>query len=182
MRAFLDLFLGLILGASSLPSQIALSQTAPSQTATYSFVGKDCGSSSIQMLEVQGLPKLGTTFYLVTSGSNSSNPIAWTANFLFTGFSNKNFRGLNLPFDLSRLSRLRNTFCGILRNNIFVVDIAPELVPRHKFPFIIPNDRTLLGIKFFNQAFRLKGFFDLRKQQWTYFYDISRGGEAVVGL
>ncbi|GEM_PF-6506844 len=168
---FLSLFLGLLLEAPTLKGQ----------AASYSFVGKDCGNSSVQMLEVQGVPKLGTTFFLITSGSNHSNPIAWTSNFLFTGISNTNFGGLKLPFDLAKLSTVRNTFCGILRNDILVVNLAPEGIPRPKYPIVIPQDKSLIGLRFYHQAFRLMGFYDLRTQRWTYFYDISREGIAVVG-
>jgi hypothetical protein len=95
--------------------------------------------------------------------------------------SQKRFGNLPLPFDLAKLTTVRNTFCGILRNDILLVELAPELVPRPKFSISIPKDKSLLGLRFYHQAFRLMGFYDLRTQRWSYFYDISRGGKAVVG-
>lgn len=171
---------GRIIGAA-LPCALVLSSLLPAQTASYSFVGRDCGNSSTQMLDVIGTPKLGSTFYMVISGSYMGPWQAWTLNFLFTGASNKNFFSLKLPFDISALSYGNHTFCGVLRNDVISVFRAPNLVPRVKVPFPVPNDRSLLGVSIYHQAFRIMGFYNPRYTTWRYLYDISRGGHGVIG-
>lgn len=152
-----------------------------SQTASYTFVGKDCGSSSTQMLEVLGTPKLGSKFEMVISGSFTVSTTAWTLNYLFTGFSNKHFGHLKLPFDIAPLSQQYHKFCGILRSDVHLVFLAPNLIPRVKVPFTVPRDRSLLGLSVFHQAFRILGLYDMRTTTWTYYYDISRGGHGIIG-
>ena len=76
-----------------------------------------------------GLPKIGsTTFRIQVDGFwANTNFRAGQAVRLLTGFSNKKFGGLTLPFDISVLDP---SFFGLLRNSIEIVQDAPWKFPR----------------------------------------------------
>ena len=160
---------------------------ASTQSASYRIVGTPCTTGRLTSgvgpvpLSVRGLPRIGTSFTVVTEGSARYPWGSSRAVFLFTGFSNTSAGGLRLPFDVSTLFP-GEPFCGLLRTSAELRMPLP-LVRDYRqavgISFTIPNDRTLIGIRFFQQVMSLE-----RSSFGPPFRagSLSAGGEAVIGL
>lgn len=176
------LFLSALVAALFVPACLT------AQKASYTFFGTGCqnkNSKELVLFGVRGRPKLGGAFYVRAYSSFWSGLLSWptgTTHFIITGFSNKNFATLRLPFDTSVLTRMPIfNWCGHLRTSI----ISIHQIPRTKPPsvvetaFYVPNDRMLLGLHFFQQVWEL---------QWSEppaplsrYHLFSRGGHGVIG-
>ena len=97
--------------------------------------------------------------------------------FLMTGFSNRRFGNLRLPWDTSKLTNASAWWCGPLLVSVdgiltmrFTVSGGVEAI------FQIPNDTRLLGLRTYHQA--LLWYWALGHV--PYRFDWSRGGIAVI--
>ena len=134
--------------------------------ATYKPFGKGCsGTAGIPSLAKVKTPELGGAFKVSASNLPGSS---W----LMFGSSNSKWLSLTLPFSLTGAGA---PGCSILVS--FDLFAAPLSVVSGKAQFSqsIPNDKRLLGIRFYNQVLSL----DARANRLGLV--LSNGAEAVIG-
>ena len=149
-----------------LPLVVALALCAPvtSQLANYRIVGTGCTTGRITLtigpvpLSVQGVPRLGSSFTVVTEGTADYPFGRWRQVFLITGVSNTSSGGLRLPFDISILFP-GQPYCGLLRTSPEVVIWVPRVRDYRtpaRIPFQVPNVPALAGSRFFQQVLSIE--------------------------
>ena len=136
----------------------------PAQTASYTLFGTSCttGRISSQLgpvpLAVRGLPRLGSSFEIVTECS-ARYPWGNTRNvFLLNGLSNTSAGGVPLPFDISLLNP-GGPYCGLLHTSSEVVVRVPLLADHLAsavLRFDVPNDAALIGVTLYQQVLSLE--------------------------
>ena len=156
------------------------------QTASYTFSGTACttGRLSTQIgavpMAVQGLPRPGQWFDIVTE-SSASYPWGNTRTvFVLTGVSNTNLGGLPLPFDLALL-RPGSPDCGLLSTSCELVTRAPraDYQTQVAVRFDVPNSAALLGLVLYQQVLSIEtSTFGPPFSSMA----LSRLGRGVVGL
>lgn len=120
----------------------------PGTVARWTPFGSGCaGTSGVPTLRPIGasMPIVGTTFQLELLG------IPGSAAAVASGFSNTQWTGGTLPFDLGALGM---TGCTLQASPDFMF-FAPVTSGRATLPWVLPNDPGLIGVNFFNQAFVL---------------------------
>jgi len=128
-----------------------VSNSLQAQSASYSITNwkLSCtghprwGKSWQPKLVAKTLPKLGGRLQLETDFPTAPYGIV----LLFTGVSDKKFGTLKLPLNPSTF--LRGVWCGQLMTSVDIMTPAGGTV---WFP--IPNDRGLIGLRFFQQTFQ----------------------------
>lgn len=140
---------------------LTVATAAIAQSASYTVIGTPCTTGRLLSwvgpvpLSVQGVPRLGTTFTVVTECSASYPPGQRRTTFLLTGASNTSAGGLPLPFDLATLSPPGSTWCGMLGTSIDVMERVapqPDFTTPGLMPIAVPNLAALAGARFFQQV------------------------------
>jgi hypothetical protein len=110
LRCFAALLLAIITPVGSLSAQ----------NASYNIVGSGCRlgpTPGVVPFSVQGLPRLGSTFTVITEGSGRYVWGGWRMTSIMIGLSNTSAGGFSLPFDIRQLFPNRRFYCGILRTS-----------------------------------------------------------------
>lgn len=156
--------------------------TLSAQTASYTYVGTGAGDCYGPLtLNAVGTPKIGSkTFGFQVDSSWWGGRAGWRYTFLLTGFSNRKYAGLTLPFDVSVLSSPMRRWQGLLHNSIELMQAVPFGHRRRTLVFIpvpIPNDRGLLALSFYQQLLSYSG----GTSTCLFLNSLSRGGHGVIG-
>ena len=98
--------------------------------------------------------------------------------FLMTGFSNRRYGNLRLPWDTSVLSTPTALWCGplLVSVDVFVV-MRFSLQGGVEAILQIPNDTRLLGLRTYHQALLWNWALGFGRHRFSW----SRGGIAVIG-
>ena len=170
-----------------LVAALALCAPATSQLASYRITGTGCTTGRLTLtigpvpLSVQGVPRLGSSFTLVTEGTADYPWGRWRQVYLITGVSNTSSGGIRLPFDISTLFP-GQPYCGLLRTSPEVVFYVPR-VRDYRTPvritFQVPNVPALAGWRFFQQVMSIE-----RSAFGPPFraLALSAGGEGTIGF
>jgi hypothetical protein len=139
----------------------------PPMLAAYTSFGTGCASTSLPTeLTATTLPKIDTTFNLRVSNLGPFAP-----GILLFGFSDTTWGGVPLPLDL--------TFLGMSGCNLLVSwDLQVGFFPsggKWDLPLTLPNDPTLEGLTFYNQAWVLD------PKANAFGVGTSNGGKGVIG-
>ncbi|MCA8971754.1 MAG: hypothetical protein KDC95_18335 [Planctomycetes bacterium] len=148
------------------------------QTASYTIVGPGCvyNNKEVVTFQVRGLPRLGTTYTLTVTSSfgvlNRNKQVLFERiGFVATGFSDKRFGPIPLPFDTGVLGP---DWCGHLRISLDWIRTCAYAMDTVDVRFAIPNDARLLGLSLYQQAFAI-----VRVGPPAHAF--SRSGHAVIG-
>lgn len=136
----------ILFGGSSGSSLADCHELAPAQRASYRSNGAGCVSTlgSVPTIRRNGsLPQIGTTFGIELTAM----PAPGVA-FMAVGFSNTVWAGLPLPLDLGALGM----FGCQLRQDLFDATAITSTSGTASWSLAIPNQTSLLGAQFFNQA------------------------------
>jgi hypothetical protein len=120
----------------------------PGTIARWTTYGSGCpGTAGVPTLRPVGawLPIVGTTFQIELLG------IPGSAAAISFGFSNTQWTGGTLPFDLGALGM---TGC-MLHASPDVMFFTPATAGRATLAWTVPNNPSLIGVRFFNQGFSL---------------------------
>jgi hypothetical protein len=139
-------------------------QCPPAQFATY---GSGCPGAAPPALGNQGLPQLGQNFSLLAKGARA-NSLAM----LFTGFSNSNWSGLPLPFDLTGLGA---PGCSLLAPGSVIQVTNTDAVGSASQSLGVPNDQSLCGAHAYHQWVIL----DVNANMLGFAF--SNGGDSRLG-
>jgi hypothetical protein len=146
----------------------------PAQAASYTFFGEACGNSFLPFV-VQDPPRLGQRFVVESGVSCNGGCADGSVDYFFlTGDSNVSFRGMPLPFDLTRIGL---QVCGLLRVSVLHVAMTQgaNQHDRGTVAYPIPNDPCLLGASFYQQVLVVS----CSDGECNRF--LSRGGHGVIG-
>ena len=130
------------------------------QAASYSLFGIACSTGRISAqfgpvpLSARGLPRLGTSFEILTEGSARYQWGNTRTVYVLTGASNTTAGGVPLPFDVAALHP-GWPYCGLLHTSGEIVVRVPTLAdPLAIAPvrFDVPNHSALLGITLYQQV------------------------------
>ena len=163
---------------SAVAALLFVPATLTAQKASYTYVGTGARTCKASLtLVAVGLPKIGSKTFGIQVYASWGIPSDYAIGWLLTGFSNKKFGGLTLPFDISVVGP---SFEGLLRNSIEIVQPGPpgQRNTLVTIPFPIPNDQSLLGLSFYQQVL-LQSSTTVRPGCWL--YSLSRGGHGVIG-
>lgn len=166
---------------------LLLAPSLSAQRASYSLFGTDCTTGRLAAgigpvpIAVRGLPRLGTTFQVVTECTTTYPFGTRRQVFVLTGFSNTSASGVPLPFDVSTLAP-GQPFCGMLYTNAEVMTPVPPQRPYttpSAVDFPVPSSTLLAGLTFYQQVLTIERstfgppFFALQ---------LSRGGQGTIGF
>jgi hypothetical protein len=134
---------------------------------SYSTFGSGCAATTTPAaLSATTLPKINTTFHLRVSNLRPLSP-----GILLFGFSDTTWNGIPLPLDLA--------FLGMNGCNLLVSwDLQLWFTPgggSWDLPLTLPNDPTLAGLIFYNQAWVM----DAKANALG--VGTSNGGKGVIG-
>ena len=157
--------------------------TAFAQTASYKFgpAQQGCSGNPVSFT-VRGKPQLGTTITLgVTMEQNTATH--FYLSLIMTGFSDKRWGAIKLPFDSRVLSFFTWTYqkywCGLLYVSGDAFTVVPGLKRGPVYVRMpIPNNRALLGLRFYQQvlAYRRISLPVVLER-----FRFSRAGYGVIG-
>jgi len=137
--------------------------------STFTSFGKGCAATTTPTaLSATTLPRIGTTFTLSVSNLQPFYP-----GLLLFGFSNSTWNGVPLPLDLSFLGM---NGCNLLVSwDLQVAFYAGPSGGTWDLPLPLPNDPTLAGLTFYNQAWVLD------PKANAFGVGTSNGGKGVIG-
>lgn len=130
------------------------------QSASYTFFGSACTSGhrisplAAVPISVSGLPRLGSSFDVITE---CSARYPWGNSrtvYLVTGLSDTSLGGIPLPFDISVIQP-GSPYCGFLLTSMELVMRVPtqgDYLAPAAMRFTIPNNPQLLGVTVFQQV------------------------------
>jgi hypothetical protein len=149
------------------PSAAQTWEYREARLAKYTSFGAGCASTTTPTaLSATTPPKINTTFTLRVSNLGPFSP-----GILLFGFSNSTWGGVPLPLDLN--------FLGMSGCNLLVSwDLQVGFFPsggKWDLPLPLPNDPTLAGLTFYNQAWVLD------PQANAFGVGTSNGGKGVIG-
>jgi hypothetical protein len=161
---------------------LLLAPCAVAQTASYTLRPNSC--DSWLPLQVQGLPRLGQSVVLSTYASTSFASLhgfVVDAMFIMTGFSDRSFAGVPLPCDLTRFGL---DACGALHVSVDVLTPVASGAYQQVVPtsFLVPNDPSLLGLEFHQQALLIEAVFAGSRLRGLPMLVLSASGHARIGL
>ena len=175
-----------------LAAALLTASTLHAQTASYRYVGSSCTTGRLPSsapipvpLVVSGVPRLGTTFQVVTECSfdpPSGHPTGYRRLvFLLNGATNTAIGGVPLPFDIATLAP-GQPWCGLLRTSMDVV-LPVQRLRDTRFSAVIsiavPNTPSLAGMTFYQQVISIE---TTTLGPPFSAVALSEGGVAVIGF
>lgn len=152
--------------------------TAGAQQASYGYFGQGCPTGEPHF-SVVGVPRIGGSFVVLAPDSCRGGCVdGGTESWVLTGFSDTQFGGIPLPFDLRNLDP---RMCGPLLTSVEVMHWTPRNLGPSGFAevvFRVPNDSALSGVSFYQQVFTYYWSWWGGFREWWY---TSRGGHGVIG-
>lgn len=159
---------------------------------SYTSFGRSCNpygysnySIYLRLSNCPGLSwiRIGRAYYVIVTWPSVPNPPKTPFMFFFTGVSSKKWGNLPLPLNIPwfSLPPFGITYGPCLQVSPDVVSFPRDIwnpkngVCKNVFKFGIPNDPSLVGIAFYQQAM---GFIP---EQWKWTTWWSRPAKAIIG-
>ena len=172
---------------SILSAALLVGASVFAQSASYSLAGTACTTGRLNPavgpvpFSVRGVPRLGSSFTIVTEGTAGYPWGVRRQVFLITGVSNTMSGGVALPFDISTLNP-GQPWCGELRTSPEVTTRVPTVRP-YTMPaqvtIAVPNVVSLAGTRFYQQVVSIE--FSSFGPPFRA-VALSQGGQGTIGF
>jgi hypothetical protein len=115
----------------------------PFSTQRWNYQINCCGGGATPVLGNVGTPRLGGQFQVTLAQAKST-----TLGLLFTGYSNSNWNGVPLPFDLGQLGA---PGCSLLAAGHSINAVATDANGAGSTNLTVPNDNSLCSGQIYQQ-------------------------------
>jgi len=141
-------------------------QYAGTTTGLFSLYGNGCNTSVGEPTLTANPPTIGSALNL----QFGNNPPEANAVIVILGFSNSNWMGIPLPFDLGLIGL---GGCD-LNASADILEVAPVIGGTATYPILLPNQPSLINVSIYTQGI------PLGLAPFT-FLGATKGGRALIG-